>query len=464
MLHARRLSTLTVAALLAAGLLAALTGWGAVPWWAPLLLAAGVALSEVAVVHLQFGRQRWTLSLTEGVLGTAWVLASGAWTVGAVVLGVLLAQLLRRQPRLKVCFNAAQFALAAAAGALVAERLGGGIPGALAGLLVFWLLNLSLVGCAVSITSDRPLVPLLLSSAPLSAAHAAGNASLGLLAAVLVQTQPLALLGLVVPLGWLWASYDQQTQRESEATLFAELTNGQVRATGRSTDESAQTVVLAAARLLGGAEVDLVLMAADGPVHYRHDATGEPTRRRVDPTAFDAPWVLRQLGTRGVDRGVEDDRPWCAAVLGQPDAPLAVLRARRQAGAPPFDRRALRLAQILVGQAESWLAVSDLSLRRELAVEYAVTAGATAAALGDLGAATTPALTILRESAARLTQMAAASGAVEDIVEELQVVERAVASLLGAVALAAEPDLRRVGSGSRPVRAQPDWTTTGVLS
>ena len=459
-----RLTALAAAALPVAGLLAVLTGWGDAPWWAPLLLAAGVALSEVAVVHLQCGRQRWTLSLTEGVLGTAWVLAGGAWTVAAVVTGVLVAQLLRRQPRLKVAFNAAQFALAAAAGALVADRLDGGMPGALAGLLVFWLLNLGLVGCAVSITSEQPLLPLLRSSAPLSAAHAAGNASLGLLAAVLVQTQPLALLALVVPLGWLWTSYDQQTERESEATLFAELAAGQARATGRSTDESAQTVVLAAARLLGGAEVDLVLMAADGPVHYRHDATGEPTRRRVDPTAFDAPWVLRQLGTRGVDRGVEQGRPWCAAVLGEPDAPLAVLRARRQAGGPPFDRRALRLAQILVGQAESWLAVSDLSLRRELAVEYAAKAGASAAALGDLGAATTPALTILRESAHRLTQMAAAAGAVEDIVEELQVVERAVASLLGAVALAAEPDLRRVGAGLRPVRTAQDWTTTGVLS
>ena len=146
MSQAPRLSTLAVAALLAAGVLAGLTGWGAAPWWAPLLLAAGVALSEVAVVHLQLGRQRWTLSLTEGVLGTAWVLAPGAWTVAAVVTGVLLAQLVRRQPRRKVGFNAAQFAAATAAGALVAERLGGGIAGALAGLLVFWLLNLSLVG------------------------------------------------------------------------------------------------------------------------------------------------------------------------------------------------------------------------------------------------------------------------------------------------------------------------------
>ena len=56
-----RLTALAAAALPVAGLLAVLTGWGDAPWWAPLLLAAGVALSEVAVVHLQCGRQRWTL-------------------------------------------------------------------------------------------------------------------------------------------------------------------------------------------------------------------------------------------------------------------------------------------------------------------------------------------------------------------------------------------------------------------
>ena len=463
MFAAPRLPAVAVAALLLAVALSAATGWGVVPWWPPLLLAAGVALSEIAVVHLQFGRQRWTLSLTEGALGAAWVLATGAWTVAAVVVGVLFAQLVRRQPAWKLGFNTAQLALSAAAGALVAQQLGGDVLGAVAGLLVFWVLNLTLVAVAVSLTSERGLPSLLRGSALLSAAHAAGNASLGLLAAVLVQNRPLALLGLVFPLGWLWASYDQQAQRAAETALYAELARGQARASGRSTEESAQTVVQAAARLLGGAEVDLVLMAADGPVHYRGTEAGEPSRQRVDPSAFDARWVLGQLGTKGVDRGTDQGRPWCAAVLGEPDAPYAVLRARREVGAPAFDRRELRLVQVLVSQAESWLAVSDLSLRSELAVEYAAKAGASATALGDLGAATTPALTILRESAERLAQMAASAGGVEDIVEELQVVERAVASLLGAIALAAEPDLSRVGSTSRVAQLRPDWTTTGVL-
>jgi hypothetical protein len=58
---------------------------------------------------------------------------------------------------------------------------------------------------------------------------------------------------------------------------------------------------------------------------------------------------------------------------------------------------------------------------------------------------------------------------VDDIVEELHLVERAVASLLGAIALAAEPDLVALTGGAgatdaaAPASRSSDWTTTGVL-
>ena len=99
------------------------------------------------------------------------------------------------------------------------------------------------------------------------------------------------------------------------------------------------------------------------------------------------------------------------------------------------------------------------------ATERAEVAGEAARALSDLGAATAPALVVLRESADRLARLAESAGGVDDIVEELHLVERAVASLLGAIALAAEPDLlqaRRRGAGRPPGRGA-DWTTTGVL-
>ena len=446
--------------------LSVLQGWGDVRWWGPPLLAVVVAVAEIAVVHLQFGRQRWTFSLTEGALGAAWVLSTGAWSVAAVTVGVLVAQSLRRQPPLKLVFNAAQFALATAAGSLVAQQLGGAIPGAIAGMAAFFVLNHTVVGAAVALTSRRPLLPMLLASAPKSFLHTAGNCSIGLLASFLALTAPLGLLGLCVPLALLWSSYDQQTRRTAEVSLFAELARGQERASGRSTDVSAQVVVTAAARLFGGADIEMVLLAPDGPVRYAGDETGVPERRRVDPEAFDEPWVLRALGSRGVAIGVESGRPWCAAVLGEPDAPLAVLIARRPRDASTFGRREMRLAEVLVGQAEAWLSVAELTTRHRAAQQHVVD---TAQHLGDLGAAASPALVVLRESADRLARLAEASGAVDDIVEELHLVERAVASLLGAIALAAEPDLVALTSGSRvtdrpaPTRAATDWTTTGTL-
>ena len=450
----RTIRQVGVLSLLVAAALCVATGWGDVHWWAVPLLAAAVAGSETAVVHLQFGRQRWTFSLTEGALGAALVLVTGAWTVLAVGLGVALAQHLRHQPRIKREFNVAQFAAATAIAQAVAGVTGGGIPGACLGMAAFWLVNYVLVAVAVSLTSQRPFRSLVTSSAPLSALHTAGNTSIGLLAAYLGSTAPLGLLGLVVPLALLWSSYDQQTRRSAEARLFAELARGQERETGRSADVSAQVVVTAAARLLGGADVELLLLASDGPVRYLGDETGVPERRRVGSDVFDEPWVLTALGERGVALGRADGRPYVSAVLGDPDAPLAVLRAQRGADAAGFDRNELRLAQVLVGQAEAWLSVADL-------------ADEAARALSGLGSATAPALLVLRESADRLARLAESAGGVDDIVEELHLVERAVASLLGAIALAAEPDLllasQSQSASQSPARPDSDWTTTGVL-
>jgi membrane protein YdbS with pleckstrin-like domain len=459
---ARLVRGVAVLSLLAAAAAALLTGWGSVHWWAVPVLALAVAVSEVAVVHLQFGRQRWTFSLTEAALGAALVVSVGAWTVLAVGLGVALAQHVRHQPRLKREFNVAQFMLATAAGQALAGVLGGGVAGACAGMAAFWLVNYVLVAVAVSLTSQRPFRSLVTSSAPLSALHTAGNTSIGLLAAYLGMTAPLGLLGLVVPLALLWSSYDQQTRRSAEARLFAELARGQERETGRSSDVSAQVVVTAAARLLGGADVELVLLAADGPVRYLGDETGVPDRRRVGSDVFDEPWVLRALGNRGVTTGREAGRPYVSAVLGDPDAPLAVLRAQRGADSASFERNELRLAEVLVGQAESWLSVADLAARSQAAAERAELAGDAARALSDLGSATAPALLVLRESADRLARLAESAGGVDDIVEELHLVERAVASLLGAIALAAEPDLL-TAEAPLPARPTTDWTTTGVL-
>ena len=465
------LTAITVGVCVVGGVL---LGWGAPAWWAPLLLAAGVAGTELAVVHVAFRRQMWTFSLTEGVIGAAYVFATGSWTVVAVAVGVLVAQRVRRQPGLKLVFNVTLFAASTLAGSATAQALGGNIAAATAGLAVFWLVNTALVALPMSIMTDQPLGSVLWDSFSMATLQEAGTSSIGLLAAWLALHAPMGLLGLVIPLVLLWISYEEQSARSAEARLFAELARSQQSVGTHSVDVSAEVVLTAAARLFGGADVEMVLLGADGPIRYSGDETGV-SGRRADPAAFDRPWVMAALGS-GVRTGIEDGRPFCSAVLGDRDQPLAVCVARRAVGAAPFGRREVSLARVLVGQGESWLAAAWLTVQRDAAVGHARAVGEAARALGDLGAHTVPALGLLQESAGRLVRLATALDAprdLDDIVGELHVVERAVASLLGAVALSADAELATAGreesteldvpADEEPPSAASAWTTSGVL-
>ena len=211
--------------------------------------------------------------------------------------------------------------------------------------------------------TDQSLLALLWASAPLAAVNSFGTSGLGILAAWLAMNAPIGLLALVVPLLLLWISYDEQTSQAAEAQLYAELARLQERASGRSVDVSARVVLTAAARLFGSDDVEMVLMAGDGPVHYGGDGHGL-TRRRVEREALDMPWVLRALGGNGVAAGTTTAGRGCATVLGGPTrrspcssrgdrparrASAAGRRARRRAHAAgrvlAVDRGARRVAR-----------------------------------------------------------------------------------------------------------------------
>ncbi|HTW18763.1 MAG TPA: hypothetical protein VME70_00955 [Mycobacteriales bacterium] len=465
---AARVRLLAVTAIVVTAVAAGINGWGHPSWYAVPVLTVVVCAAETAVVHLSFGRQRWTFSLTEAAIAVAFVHSPRAWTVLSVTAGVLVAQMVRRQEPLKVLFNVAQFAAATALGAGFAALVGAGVPGAIGGMGIFWFVNNLLIAAAMSMMTDQRLRSLLWASAPLASIHSVGTSGIGILAAWLAANAPLGLLALVIPLLLLWISYDEQTTAAAEAQLYAELARLQERASGRSVDVSARVVLTAAARLFSSDDVEMVLLAEDGPVRYAGNVDGV-VRQRVDPEALDVPWVLRALGERGAVTGSDEGRPWCATVLGGHEAPLAVLVARRPVGGSSFGRREMMLAEVLVQQAESWLSIAELAASRDEALAQAEAAEGTTRALGDLGADTAPSLVVLRESANRLARLAATEGpaSVHEIVDELYAVERAVASLLGAIALAAEPDLARFAVDDDSMSMQgrsAEWTTTGVLA
>jgi hypothetical protein len=135
------------------------------------------------------------------------------------------------------------------------------------------------------------------------------------------------------------------------------------------------------------------------------------------------------------------------------------MEARRPRRGLPFTRAEEQLARVLATQAESWLSVADLTAQADEVRGQVEVYRATNRVLGDIGAETAPSLVVLRESSDRLARLASrfdGPDPVSQIVDELHSVERAVASLLGAIALAqpTTPETARAGS---------EWTTTGRL-
>jgi hypothetical protein len=469
--------------------LCVIAGWGGPPLWAVPALAAAVALGESSTARLVIGRQGVSIGLTDAFIAVAFLLRPGAWSVLAVVLGVLIS-LMRKLEPIKVAFNLALFVCSVGAGLAVNVSLADGLlarygdAGALTsaaiGLIVFSATNFMLVAIPVSLFGKRRYRDVLQETTGVTLIHISGNLSLGLLGAWLFDHAPFGLLGLLAPLTLLWWSYRQQTERAAEAKLFAELASGQEQASTASSETSAQVIISAAARLFGGAEVEMVLRHPDGLVRYVGDENGLIRRERTETDAFAEPWAVQAIMARGVRTGTEGERPYCSAVLGDPDSPLAVLIARRPARAGAFARIDARLAEVLVHQAEAWLSVADLASKHGAAVGKIAAYDDATRKLGDLGAETVPSLMVLRESADRLARLAyhfEGPDPLRDIVSELHSAERAVASLLGAIALTSEPELvtgelsdapaldrsHHEGLRSEMFGDGAQWTTTGRL-
>lgn len=474
----RTVAGIAVASAMLAVLLCGVVPWGSAPWWALPILAGALLAAEHHIVWITVGRQAFAFALGDALLASALVVSPGWWIVVAMVVGGGVGYYLRKSGPLKLGFNIAQAALGTSCAVAVSWALGGGVTGAVVGLTAFVIVNYFEVTAAITLTSARRLADVLRDTALLHVIQSAGNVSIGLLAGWLLVHEPLGLLGLVAPLVLLWMSYQQQSERTAEARLFAELADARQRVSETSIDTSAHLLIRSAARVFGGAEVELVLRHPEGLFHYVGDEDGVADSERVSADALATPWALRALGAGGVASGIEDERPYCSAILGSRGNPVGLLVARRARRARPFARQDERLVEVLVGQAEAWLSAASLAAHRDDAVDKARAYGDATRALGDLGAYTTPSLVVLRESANRLQRLAnsfSGNDPVRDIVDELHSVERAVASLLGAVALASEGaptsefaalegEMAEHEAARKSRNAQSaEWTTTGRL-
>src|SRR3954454_7810768 len=330
----RAIRLVAAGSLVASAVLAALAPGASAPQFLVVLVAGmGLAAGALLDVTLPIARGRaWRFYGEEVALAASLLFLSGLglW-LAAILAALVVLGVARQQVRSGRSLEYATASFVAGVGGAAAvsgvgRAVGMAAPYAAAlAVVVAAILRHLLAAGAVRPLARRPPLPLVRRRLGAICLHAGGNAAIGLLAAGLASAAPLGLAGLVVPAVLLVSSYEQRTRSTAQARLFAELARAQERAGARSVDASAGIVLTVAARMLGGADVEMLLTGADGLVRYLGDEAGLRSRDRVELRALDAPWVLRLMASGGVRLSRDDRRPECAARIGAADAPVAFL-------------------------------------------------------------------------------------------------------------------------------------------
>src|SRR5918994_6228331 len=184
-----------------------------VAWW---WLAIGFLVGERCVVHLEFSRNAHSFSLGDVPLVFGLVLASGSDLVIAAVVGPALTLLLdRRLPPIKLFFNLGQFALSVCLATIICYWLapvgtGWGPQIAIAvivGAQVSATTCVALIGAAISLSEGWLGIRQLGRMFATDLTVTVTNSSLGLVAALIVSTEPWALPLLIVPLLTVFLAY-----------------------------------------------------------------------------------------------------------------------------------------------------------------------------------------------------------------------------------------------------------------
>ena len=184
-----------------------------VAWW---WLAIGFLVGERCVVHLEFSRNAHSFSLGDVPLVFGLVLATGSDLVVAAVVGPALTLLFdRKLPPIKLAFNLGQFALSVCLAILICHWLapigtdwGPQLAIAvLVGAQASAVVCVALIGAAISLSEGwlgwRALVRMFATDLTVTIT----NSSLGLVAALIVSSEPWALPLLLVPLLTVFLAY-----------------------------------------------------------------------------------------------------------------------------------------------------------------------------------------------------------------------------------------------------------------
>jgi hypothetical protein len=450
------------------------------------LVAVAVAAAQRWPVALPVAGRTLRLGMVDGIIAAFLLAGAGACVVPGALLGALLARRAHPELRRRAGTGIAARAIGAAWAVVVADRVDavltpgawpgtsvvGAAVGALAGALAVHLL----VSAAVATTAARRVLRVAGAAFPTWCVGAGAGISVGALVGYLAVASPWGLLGLAVPTIAVVSSRGESARLATEQHMFSEFVLARQVWTARTLDDVARDVVTTAARLLGGADVFLLVVGEQGATRYEGDEFGLTHRTVMGGAAQGDEWALRALRTGAVTRrrdgglaGSEAGRPVLAVPLGAAEARVGAFVARRPVGSARFRAEDLRLAASLGRLAGVLLLAAgvlpwDASARAsdpEDAARWAASRHAE-----------------LREATARLAREAAAwasdaevgepgfTSRFEDLTQELLAVQQAVACLLGTTDEPSAGPGRRASDAVIPaqrVAREDDWTSTGVL-
>ncbi len=192
-------------------------------------LTAVTALLEQFTVKIAHRSEVENYSLTDAFWVPALIFAPGSVLLLGIWAGILVGHAMRRWRWYKVAYNASQFVIAMTAARLVYGLFGleptlslmVWLATALA-MLVYFALNEVFVAVVISTVEGEPLRGLLVLPDGLNLLHAAGNLTIGLLAALVWSSGPIGIPLLIAPMvlvflayrGWLHAQQEQEQERE----------------------------------------------------------------------------------------------------------------------------------------------------------------------------------------------------------------------------------------------------------
>ncbi len=285
----------------------------AVPWW---VLVAAFFAAESIVIHLHFRSESGTFSLLEVPLVFGLLFADPGTGVLAMVVGSLIAlKLVRRQPLLKLVFNAANLAVHfTLAFTLLPPLLSGRDPLSPLGWLsvlgvtsIAAVVNFSMIVLVIAITERRFNAREGVTAVLFALLVSAANTVQALIAALIMTSEPWAILLLACSAGILFLAYRayvaERQQRERVDFLYA--STRALREGGQSGSAVAEFLAEAATMFRAESVMLYLFPAPDSgiaPALFTHLESGfqadaiteaEETEARRIAAAADRPTLVR---------------------------------------------------------------------------------------------------------------------------------------------------------------------------